>query len=212
MKRFNNQKPLVSLHIPKCAGQSFLACLNTIGEGNYKIAPYYPEIGWTLTPNWNMPSTIVHGHFVRWKGCSVEDVCIGASQFTTVLRNPFDVIVSAFFYGIQHKHEWATSQSLDAYLDWWLCSGHGPLTGALLHVADGESVEEYANRFLLIGVVGHMNSYTEQLGALLGAKIPPANVVNSSEYFLDVPDREAEFRLAMPFDFELYEYVSARCA
>jgi len=207
MKKYDESQPIVSLHIPKCAGQSLLSCLSTLGQQKFNAIFYYPEIGLDLPSNWAAPKTILHGHFVRWKGFPVEEICAGASQFTTVLRNPFDVIVSGYFYGLQNNFEWATNNSLDDFMDWWLYSGNRPITGALLNENECKTVANYAERFLLIGVAEHLNAYVGKLGDLLGAKLPVAKVVNASKYIKQVPDRKAEFRAAMPFEFELYEHI-----
>ena len=206
-KIFSTQEPLISLHIPKCAGQSLALSVWELNNKGFATFPYYPEVGLHLPVKWNVPNVIIHGHFVRWKGFGIEAICPEARQFTTVIRDPFDVIVSGYFYGLQNKLEWAVNSNLNAFMDWWIDSGNTPLTGSLPSIWGVNSVSEYADKFVLIGVVDYLDSYVDQLGKILNTKLQPPLKVNHSIYSQKIPDRRSEFRQAMPFDFDFYDYV-----
>ena len=208
-KIFDHQAPLISLHVPKCGGQSLVAALSACTQSGYVLIPFFPEIGHTLPARWNAARTIVHGHFVRWKGHRVEDMCAGASQYTTVVREPFDALISGYAYGLQTGQDWAVNQSADAFLDWWLESGNQPLLGALPAIEGARTIEEYASRFVLLGVLERLDDYVGALADLLQVEMAAPPVRNTSTRAgFDIPDRRAEFRRAMPLDFELYDYVA----
>ena len=206
-RKYDDSKPLISLHIPKCAGQSMASSILGLSANEFHTIPYYPEVGLNLPDNWNCQKTIIHGHFVRWKGFAVEDICPNANQFTTVLREPFDIVVSAYFYGLFNNYDWALSNTLDTFMDWWINSGNTPLTGSLISTKGVNTVSDYTDKFILIGVVEYLDLYTEQLGDILNTRIDPPPKINTSKYTMDIPDRRSEFKKLMKFDYELYEYV-----
>jgi hypothetical protein len=208
-KKFDANFPLVALHVPKCGGQSLTVSIYSAQRAHYNVVQFYPDIGIYLPPDWSRPRTIVLGHFLRWKGQAVEDIAPATSpQFTTVLRNPFETLVSGYFYGIREGQEWAQRHTLDSYLDWYIKAGVGPLTGGLPDRKARDSVESYLENFVSIGVVEKLGRYVGEIGKLLGADLTPPPHVNASERFQNVPDREAEIKRAFPFDYELYRYAA----
>lgn len=209
MQLFDPSRPLVSLHIPKCAGQSAKQSFTAVTWGGYRYLEFYPEFGVQLDPTWNAARTVVFGHFIRWKGHAVETILGGADhQFTTIVRDPFDTLLSGYFYGLQNGMDWAAEQSIDSFLDWFLATKTPPLTGSLPDCSSARTVEEYAQRFIAIGTAEHLDAYIDEISRVLGTKLPRPPRINTSEKTRATPDRRREFELAFPFDFELHRYCS----
>lgn len=208
-KSYEQTMPLISLHVPKCGGESLYNSIFECQQSGFRVIQYYPEVGMSLPEDWNAPRIIIHGHFVRWKGQPVEEICPAADQYTTVVREPFNTMISGYFYGLQNNYGWATGQSIDSFLDWWIESGTSPLFGALPALGSARTIEDYVNRFVLIGVLEHLNAYTERLGRILNVKMSAPGRIKTSRYVSEIPDRRAEFRKLMSLEYELFDYVKS---
>jgi hypothetical protein len=206
-RNFDRSKPLVSLHVPKCAGSGLWQALQDACSPSFRVFPYYPDIGFTLPADWDAGATIIHGHFVRRDGHAVETVCRGASQFMTVLRDPFEVVVSAWFYGANEGMSWAASHSIDSFMEWWLAEDIGPLMSALPTIEGHRNIEDYASSFIHIGTVRNMLDFYSSLERILDVKMPAIEVVNASDYTERIPDLESAFRKKFSLDYELYNFV-----
>ena len=94
--------PLFSIHIPKCAGTSFLAALKSwFGDG---LLTHYPDEKRGSDPTKHVlaqahPPVCVHGHFNYKRGNGVEAFYPKASQRITIIREPFQVHLSNYFFG-----------------------------------------------------------------------------------------------------------------
>lgn len=211
-KPYNPNLGLIMLHIPKCAGQSLQISLEMACNNSYCLSYFYPDIGVNLAKNWNSRRSIVLGHFIRWKGQSIETTCPLASQFITILRDPFDVCVSAYFYGLKEGFTWATSMSIEDFLNWWLLQDFGPLTGALPEFKFDESVIDYCKRFVYIGTVSKIDRFYSEVGRILGVKFEWNGIANTSEYTKSVPDLRSAFRRKFSRDYLLYDFVDCIAA
>lgn len=49
---------------------------------------------------------VLHGHFNRLRGFGVEDYYPNATQFVTILRDPFEKAVSGYFYLKKNRSYW----------------------------------------------------------------------------------------------------------
>jgi len=97
MKKYDPHEALISLHVPKCAGQSFMQILRTWFEKNFY--PHYFQLQGKPPPRYPLrPGICIHGHFNRAKGIGVSDYYPGANQFITVLRDPLEMALSNYFF------------------------------------------------------------------------------------------------------------------
>ncbi len=88
---------MISLHIPKCAGQSFREILEQWFGDAFHIH-YFQQYN-ALPPKHELkPGMCIHGHFRRGRGFGVEDYYPSADQFITILRDPLDMMMSNYFY------------------------------------------------------------------------------------------------------------------
>ncbi|MBI3796453.1 MAG: sulfotransferase family 2 domain-containing protein [Deltaproteobacteria bacterium] len=98
MKPYDREKPLISIHVPKCAGGSFGVVLQSWFGPN--LCPHYPN--WELRqtpPRYDLKEGIcIHGHFNSFKGVGVLDYYPQVEQFITILRDPFEMAVSFYFF------------------------------------------------------------------------------------------------------------------
>ncbi len=175
----------------------------------FKILQFYPDIDVFLPQDWKQENTIIHGHFVRWKNQSVEDICPDTPNYITILRDPYDVCVSAYKYGKKHNAEWVEWFSFEEFIKWWSQNQCGPLLGALPIWEKSESVENYVKKFLLIGVLDHFDKYVENISRMFSTEISELVKTNVSAEQLDLPNLRHQLMEAHPRDFELFNYVSS---
>ena len=97
MKKYDPQKPLISIHIPKCAGGSLRRLLKKwFGRDLHKH--YFQQYN-ALPPKHDLkPGICIHGHFNRTKGFGIRDYYPEVDQFITFLRNPVEIVVSNYFF------------------------------------------------------------------------------------------------------------------
>ena len=105
MKEYNSREILISQHIPKCAGTSFIKVLNSwFGPGFYKhyfnhakaITPRRP---FSLNVIKHFMPVCVHGHFDKEKdGVGIFDIYPETKQIITVVRDPLEMQLSLYFY------------------------------------------------------------------------------------------------------------------
>lgn len=206
-RKYDVNFPLISLHIPKCAGTGLLQAFFTLPKDRYQIFVYYPDIDMFLPECWNSPRTIVHGHFQRFLGHSVEVICPSADQFITVLRDPFDVIVSSYYYGLREKHSWATSMTIENYIDWWLNQEEGPLESGLPERLPDEKPDEYVSRFVCIGLLDQLPDFYRSLENILNLRLPSPSVINETFYKFHNQHFKAKVENKFPWDYSLLDFI-----
>lgn len=97
MKAYDPEQPLISLHVPKCAGQSFRGLLRH-WYGDRLLFHYFHRQNAPPPRYILQPRTCVHGHFNCKKGLGVDAYYPGAVQFITILRDPLEIALSNYFY------------------------------------------------------------------------------------------------------------------
>lgn len=118
MVSYDPGKPLISLHVPKCAGTSFVEVLQFWFKEDLYLN-YHDEKN-NLEPekydlffhdNVREKKICLHGHFNNARGNSALLYYPQVDQFITILRHPFDVHLSTYFY-VRREAE---SQGAGAY-------------------------------------------------------------------------------------------------
>ena len=107
MKIYDSRKALISIHIPKCAGSSFQRILKSWFKRRFR-RHYHDETQNKPPKKYTLYSSFllkelqrdlcIHGHFNNNRGNGVRDYYPEAEQLITVIRDPFDVHLSNYFY------------------------------------------------------------------------------------------------------------------
>lgn len=226
---YDPEKPLISVHIPKCAGSSFSELLKRwFGSG---FRPHYhdeqtatPPQRYELyhhTPDRKRISGLcIHGHFNARRGNGVEQYYPLENQVITIIRDPWDLHVSNYFHVIRsHKQESPGANrngkphpiidnrwSLDDYL---IHQGKSCLIDFL---PGGISLQNYhellEEKFIFIGVTEQLDLSVKKLSALLNKPYIPPPIRNAGEK----PDRPSPrqkqiFMQQNELECRIYEYV-----
>lgn len=104
MKAYDPSCPLVFIHVPKTAGSS-VRRIFTQWFGERFVPHYFDEANGTppqRSPLFDQHSpelpVCVYGHFNRKRGFGVQDNYPDARQFMTVLRDPFEMAISGYYF------------------------------------------------------------------------------------------------------------------
>ena len=103
---YNPKVPLLSIHIPKCAGSSFKEILKFwFGENLFS---HYcdekrnkPPKKYRIYKRFSKKfrsGICIHGHFNQNRGFGIEEYYPEIKQSITVIRDPFEVHLSSYFY------------------------------------------------------------------------------------------------------------------
>jgi len=229
MQPYNPEEPLFSVHIPKCAGTSFSKVLSTwFGEGY--LLHYHNEAKGLSPDKHNLyideeggkfrSRLCIHGHFTYARGNGVLDYYSEARQLITVVRDPFDLHLSNFFY-VQRLHKQQGLEvkrnrkvhpiiekgwSLEDYLSNAKYSYIRNFFPLGINLDNYEDV--LGEQFIHIGVAEDLQGSVDTLSDILGFKsinVPQVNVSNRNE---SIPNgAKAEFEANNPLEVAIYEYA-----
>lgn len=229
MKKYNPKKPLISIHIPKCAGSSFTVILKSFFGKGY--LPHYHDEKFNIPPiKHNLRSRLffrrfkpylcIHGHFNHERGNGIEDYYPEVDQFITFLRDPFELHLSNYFY---IKRE-AKYFGKGAYRS-------GELRKSIKNIS---SIEEYLNKskksfiknflpsditldnyqeileekFLYVGITENFQNSINILSKILGFKKVKVNHSNVSTWDEPIPQgAREEFITKNALEMAIYMYA-----
>ncbi len=223
------RKPLFSIHIPKCAGSSFSEVLKTWFGRGYRR--HYPDEKRNKPPKKHnlytglftkrlRPNLRIHGHFNNQRGNGIDDYYPEADQFITILRDPFDLHLSTYFFV---KREAKTKSSgafragkphpiiannwnLEDYL------GANPKSYIGLFLPSNLTLDTYQHiletQFLFIGVTERLQESVDRLAQTLGFPGRQVPEINVSQWTEPIPDgARDEFIRNNPLEMAIYAYA-----
>ena len=106
MRIYDPDQPVIFMHIPKCAGSSFIGLLKRWFPYSYQKLNQ-DETQDQLLPrietqdadgNWRADVQCIHGHFNHWRGYGLPYYYPEVQQYFTIIRDPFDIVVSMYFF------------------------------------------------------------------------------------------------------------------
>lgn len=188
MRSYDPALPLISIHIPKCAGTSLKNILSRWFPGP-RLCTHYRRAGEpaTYASPAGLPSRhdlsagmCVHGHFNGARGFGVWDYYPDARQFITFFREPFDRFVSQWIYMHRQRDNGALVPALDdnPSFDTWLhiraeqqcqgCNSYSPIW-FLPSPPGTETAETHFTRdYVFVGVFERMSASIRGLADALG--------------------------------------------
>jgi hypothetical protein len=226
---YDRQKPLLSIHVPKCAGTSFGEVLaHWYGEG-FKKHYRNPETGekpgrfelYSDAPERRrIPGLCIHGHFNWHNGFGVDDYYPGENQRITILRDPWEMHISNYFFAVRpikkqqsgaamrsrkygiREQNW----SLDDYLT------NRPKCHLTYFLPQDLTTENFKERleehFIFMGIAEDLETTVEKLAELLGMSAPDVPIKNSAARSEAPSDRQEDiFRSNNELEIEIYQYV-----
>jgi hypothetical protein len=228
MKVYDRKKPLISIHIPKCAGKSFQKVLSAWFGKNLFLhyhnekrnpPPKKHRIYKIFSRASLRPGICIHGHFNRTRSNGAHDFYPEINQYITILRDPFQVYLSNYFYikkqgGNSYRNGKpydiaAADYNLGRYL-------REERKSFILNFFPPDiSLNNYRQileeKFIYIGIAEDLQDSVNQLAEKLGVSgltVPMENVSARKE---KIPDSaREEFIMNNPLEMAIYEYALER--
>ena len=230
MNIYDPKKTLISIHIPKCAGVALTNILKVWFNESF-LTHYHNEIQ-NKPPKKHKLYTgffkkkprsglCIHGHFNNNRGNGVRDYYPEVEQLITMIRNPFDLHLSNYFY----VRKMAQSQVDRAYRGGKLhpiIENNWNLEDYLRNIKKSHiccflpfdiTLENYQqalkNQFLYIGISERLQNSVDILAKKLGFPTVAVPQTNISEWNEPIPDgAREEFEEANPLEMSIYRFAN----
>lgn len=219
------------MHIPKCGGTSFSNVLKSwFGTGflqNYHDEKQNkPPKKYDLYADFSKERFIsdlcIHGHFNNQRKNSVQDYYPEVDQLISIIRNPFDVHLSSYFYvkreaqcqgggayraGKPHRiiaNQWSLIDYLRDVKKSYICNF---LPAEITLDNYKEIIEE---RFIFIGTTENLQDSVNILAYKLNFPAVTVPIINTSQWTEDIPSSALiEFIANNPLEMAIYHYVKS---
>lgn len=225
MKTYDPSCPLVFIHVPKTAGASVRRVFKNWFKERF-VPHYFGEANGTLpqrSPLFDQHTpdspVCVYGHFNQKRGFGVQDNYPDAQQFMTILRDPFEMAISGYYYMRNTGAGWKDASNfpqgdLDAYLKTMTPNmlGHFPrpvTTDTYKDIID--------SCFVDIGFTEDLGPSLARMAATLGhpfddAMLEHHNLAERDDQNAAAQELRAQFQDRHPLEFAVYDYARARFA
>ena len=225
---YDRNQPVIFTHIPKCAGTSFIRVLRFWFKETYchliqdesidkklpKVTPFNPD------GSFRQDLKCIHGHFNHGRGYGLPYHYPEINQYITILRDPFDILVSMYFFfkGKSIRGEFfhrgkqidvrdqfpSVEHYVRNYPDWLY--DHLPQNITLDNFE-----EEIPKKFLYVGLFEDMQTSIDILAAIFEKTTMDMPKKNVSSYDEPVPERLREkFYYDFPLLIKIYQFVKTR--
>lgn len=226
LKTYDPSEPVIFIHVPKCAGTSFIRLLRRWYADAYRH-PHQDETQDILIPKVQVrlpdgrfdPSIkVIHAHWDHGREYGLPYYCPEVTQYFSIVRDPFDMIVSMYFFvkGKCERNEFRYRGELQdlrtAYptVDHYLDADQGWVRNHLPIDLTIDNMAQYvAEHFVYLGRFEQMETCIDQLAFVLGQKKQILPRHNVSKYDEPIPEhRRAEIHERYPVMKRLYDYAA----
>jgi hypothetical protein len=220
MKSYDTKQALISLHIPKAGGTSLGDILRQ-WYGRRFYQHYCDEKNSRAPARVELrPGICIHGHFNARRRFGVTDYYPAAGQFITMLRDPFEIVVSRFFYekkrasrqeSFRDGKPLVLPDDINQYLEQEIQKPdyHPNMLDYMPAEMTRDNFKDIIMaHFVYIGIVEDFAFCMARLAERLGKRLPALQQLNASERNAVADERyRGKFREAHPLECEIYSYV-----
>lgn len=218
LRQYDPTAPLVFIHLPKTAGTSVNSIVRDWFPDQFHNH-YIDETGGRMPSLLSAESLanreappLIYGHFNRERGAGIEKCYPDVSQFLSILRDPFDMTVSAIYFWQSVVDPQADLSAIGTKQIANRLRKRAPHT--LLHFPAGITMENYrevlSQKFIHIGVTEDLPRSMAQIAARLGKPFDPEDLprANVTERQRDFPQSmRDEYRDRFPLEHAIYDFA-----
>ena len=219
MKEYDKSKPLIAIHIPKSGGTSFCKLLEQWFDNNlYKH--YYDETKGKnpkktrlnkIISNKPREGICIYGHFNRERGFGLDTYYPEVVQFITILRDPFELVISEYFDTRRRSANWKDQSRIPGSdLEEHILNAKVNMLNHFPVEITLENYKQYINEsFIYIGITEEMNTTTKAMAKKLGMPEPIAlDHLNKSKRDQRIPEEfKQEFIYKHPIEYAVYNFA-----
>lgn len=217
MIAYDANQPLIIIHIPKAAGHTAMVFFKQWFKDGF-LQHYYDGQKEEMPPKHDIfglhsaaQPICLHGHFNRIRKFGVEDYYPNAKQFITIVRDPYELVLSNYHY-VKHRGvawnnpTYVPSGELRDFLQKAKPNmlNHFPRKMNLDNYKD--IIEEY---FIEIGITEHLDSSMRRISEKLCMPYDPSLLGRLNVTKRDTPppnDLKDMFIENNPLEYAVYEY------
>ena len=218
MIKYNSCEPLILIHIPKTAGQSVKEIYKCWYEENLYFH-YFNRSTNCMPRKYDIDdlqkkhrSVFFYGHFNRSGGFGVEDYYPSVKQFITIIRDPFEMAISGFFYVKKTNPDWRIKLNLpEGELIEYLQKMH---SGLLHFFPSNITIDNYKEiieaKFIEIGVTEYLEESMIRIAERLSQEYIPGSLgrLNASFKNQEIPySLKDSFIERHQLEYAIYDYV-----
>ena len=185
MKAYQKDKPIISIHIPKCGGTSFI---NIVQEwfSSKLYLHYYNEKAGKMPEKVKLKKGIfnsyinnlcIHGHFNKNRDFGITKLYPDVDQFFTFLRDPLEMSISVFFYRhklLDNNNYYNNGIKINSFpmdIDQYLEESNPYMLNQFPDGINEENYKEFINeKFVHIGVIENYQNSINLLAEKLNKK------------------------------------------
>lgn len=220
MRQYDKTQPLVFIHIPKAAGTSTRQIFdNWFGSG--LLPHYYHEAQGSMPVRHKVfelqqkQAVVVYGHFNRRRHFGVGDYYPELSQFITILRDPFEQVISSYFYMREHAGNWLDKDRRpEMSVENYILQSKFSVSDFFPRQLTLENYKEVIETdFIEIGLVECLELSMQRIASKLGLPYVPESLekLNVTERDSEIlPEWRALFMESKPLEYEVYNYVKEK--
>lgn len=221
MKDYDRSQPLIVIHIPKAAGTSTREVFKRWFGRNLR-EHYFREWRERMPQRLNLAvlhserrPLALYGHFNSRRGFGIQDYYPEATQFLTILRDPFEAAVSTYFYYRKIGSGWRDPSRIPRgdLRDFLLQTPPNMLNHFPRPVTADNYRDMIETSFIEVGVMEHLEESLRRIADKLRMPFDPAWLphLNAAERNDATTDTlRAEYIQRHPLEFEVYRYALAR--
>jgi hypothetical protein len=219
MRIYDRNEPLIVIHVPKAAGNSSLKFFEKwYGDGF--LRHYFNE------PKGQMPKkydlfdlntadnpVALHGHFNKLRNFGVEDYYPDVKQFVTILRDPFELTISNYFFTRKNSSSWKDKSRIpneDAIEKYLINAKPNMLNHFPREITKDNYKDVIDEYFIEIGITERLEESMKWIAHKLGMTYDEAILGhhNATERDQEVPDYlRALFVERNQLEFDVYNYA-----
>jgi hypothetical protein len=218
VRLYDCHEPLIVIHIPKAAGNSSQRFFRN-WYGDAFLRHYFDESTGEMPPRYDLYQIhtpyrpiVLHGHFNKARSFGVEDYYPEVKQFITILRDPYELTVSRYFYLKQASSGWKDQshlpkQDIETYLSQVKPNMLNHFPRAVSRDNYKEIIETY---FIEIGITEHLRTSLRWIACKLGMSYDDTLLghYNTTTRDQTIPSHIKDlFMEKNQLEFEVYNYA-----